>query len=78
MIVCTATRPPVSWSRVAKAREALVGETKPGRCAISRPIRSVLAAAYAATWVASGVDDPYAMRMRSKPLSSWARANRRM
>jgi hypothetical protein len=57
-MVCTATRPPESWSRVAKVRAAVVGATKPGRCAISRPMRSVCAAAYAATWVPSGVDDP--------------------
>jgi hypothetical protein len=77
VIVCTATRPPVNWSSVANVRAASVGATKPGRCAISRPIRSVCAAAYAATCVASGVDDPYATRTRSNPASSWARANLR-
>jgi hypothetical protein len=57
-MVCTATRPPESWSSVAKVRAAVVGATKPGRWAMSSPRRSVCAAAYAATCVPSGVDEP--------------------
>jgi hypothetical protein len=56
-MMCSASRPPDRWSKVAAARAASVGDTMPGRCAIRKDKLRVWAAAYEATLKPSADDE---------------------
>src|SRR5262249_20269942 len=57
VMICTASRPWLSWSNVASLRAATGGATNPGRCANRKPRRSVTDAACAPTRKPSGASE---------------------